>query len=209
MASASSASSSITSTRIAVPLLAWSGAWRPLHHASPADTSSSPAAPSPRAGGGRPAGKTQGWLPPNGGRPPDGSWRAGSWIAVAVALPPFSVIWAETTSPTLTEAMPVTLPVTLVELVTAAVIVLMPPAIVIEVLLTAVTLPRISSCPTWPPLPGTPPLPGKPPLLGTPPCCEPPGDCAADGEAEAPRATSAATPPPTASATTATAATAS
>src|SRR5215469_5422395 len=51
----------------------------------------------------------------------------------------------------------------------AAVLVWMPPAIVIEVLLTAVTLPRISSCPTWPPLPGT------PPLLGTPPCCEPPG----------------------------------
>jgi hypothetical protein len=56
-----------------------------------------------------------------GGRPPEGSWRAGSWIAVAVALPPLSVIWADTTSPTLTEAMLVTLPVTLVALVTAAV----------------------------------------------------------------------------------------
>src|SRR5215472_15476152 len=145
-----------------------------------------------------------------GGRPPDENWRAGSWIAVAVALPPVSVIWAETTSPTLTEAMLVTLPVTLVELVTAAVTVWLPPAIVIEVLLTATTLPRSSSCPAGAAPPGKPPLPGAPPLPGMPPRCELPGGWAADGEEEeAPRATSAATPPPAASATTATAATAS
>src|SRR5215469_2092684 len=65
----------------------------------------------------------------------------------------------------------------------------MPPAIVIEVLLTAATLPRSSNSPTGPP-PGNPP-----PLPGTPPCCELPGDCAAAaGGKEAPRATSAATP---------------
>ena len=47
--------------------------------------------------------------------------RAGSWMEVAMALPPRSVICAETWSPTLTDLMLVTWPVTRVAAVTAAV----------------------------------------------------------------------------------------
>src|SRR5258707_15648954 len=137
MASASSASSSMTSTRIAVPL---PGPSCPLLPVSPLpgggrgllarrralDPSCLASqfhrgyalSPRPRRCGGR---TSQGWLPPIGGRPPDDGRRAGSWIAVAVALPLLSDIWAETKSPTLTAPMLVTLPVTRVELVTAAV----------------------------------------------------------------------------------------
>src|SRR5579864_5896385 len=71
-------------------------------------------------------------LPPIGGRtPPDGRL-AGSWMAVAVALPPLSVISALTRSPTLIAEMLVTLPVTFVEPVTVAVTLWLPSAIVIE-----------------------------------------------------------------------------
>src|SRR5215472_11207525 len=65
----------------------------------------------------------------HGAFPPTGD-RAGSWIAVAVALPPFCTIWADTWSPTLTAPMLETLPVTLVEPVTAAVTACAAPPIV-------------------------------------------------------------------------------
>src|SRR5712691_2037887 len=96
----------------------------------------------------------------HGALPPRGDC-AGSWIAAAVALPPFCTIWADTWSPTLTALMPETLPVTLVELVTAAVTVWAAPPIVMDRLLTAVTLPITKSVPVPPePVPGSTPPPG-------------------------------------------------
>src|SRR5262252_8047654 len=83
-------------------------------------------------------GRRHGALPPSGDR-------GGYWIAVAVARPPFCMIWADTWSPTLIAPMLETLPVTLVELVTAAVTVCAGPPIVMDLLLTAVTLPITKS----------------------------------------------------------------
>src|SRR5215831_16733811 len=82
----------------------------------------------------------------HGALPPGGDC-GGYWIAVAVAWPPFCVIWADTWSPTLIAPMLETLPVTLVELVTAAVTVCAGPPIVMDLLLTAVTLPMTKSVP--------------------------------------------------------------
>src|SRR5215469_4152119 len=97
----------------------------------------------------------------HGALPPTGD-RAGSWIAVAVALPSFCTIWADTWSPTLTAPMLETLPVTLMEPVTAAVTACAAPPIVMDPLLTAVTLPITKSVPPAPPgpVPGSAPPPG-------------------------------------------------
>src|SRR6516165_11269103 len=72
------------------------------------------------------------------------------------------MIWADTWSPTLIAPMRETLPVTLVELVTAAVTVCAGPPIVMDLLLTAVTLPTTKSAPAPPePVPGSAPPPGS------------------------------------------------
>src|SRR6516165_4410666 len=73
------------------------------------------------------------------------------------------MIWADTWSPTLIAPMLETLPVTLVEMVTTAVTVCAGPPIVMDLLLTAVTLPIANSVPVPPePVPGSAPPPGWP-----------------------------------------------
>src|ERR1700743_2256451 len=82
-------------------------------------------------------------------------------MELAVSFPSAPVIDAETRSPTLMPLMLVTLPVTVVARVTAAVIAWPPPSRVIEVALTAVTGPPISRRSVAPAGSGTPPPRGE------------------------------------------------
>src|ERR1700749_1866382 len=82
-------------------------------------------------------------------------------MELAVSFPSAPVIGADTRSPTLMPLMLVTLPVTVVARVTAAVIAWPPPSRVIEVALTAVTGPPISRRSVAPAGSGTPPPRGE------------------------------------------------
>ena len=82
-------------------------------------------------------------------------------MTVTVSFPSVPVIWAVTMSPTFTPLMSLTLPVTLVAGVTAAVTYRPGLPSVIDVALTAATLPPIASRSAWPrPGVGIAPLPG-------------------------------------------------
>src|SRR5215469_3604804 len=88
-------------------------------------------------------------------------------MAVAISFPLLPVIWTLTRSLVLTPPMLVTRPVTLVELVTAAVTGWLPDVSVIDAALTAVTLPANCRRSCWPG-PGVgiaPPLGAAPPPL--------------------------------------------